>query len=322
MKARTLFFALALGAASSVSAQPAAEVEAPPPEQPDVAPAPPAAPATPDGPAPVVVIPVPGANLTEAIANATLTATTTQLGTVVRGRGVRLVADGAVVAATMACAQQEEGAAACRGAQVAAAGGASGVLVNVSRASADAPVSIRYEVIDSVTGDPRASAATELPADGISAAALQDTIAQLAPGLPAPPARGSILVAVNVDGAMVAVDGQMVGESPVAPVEVPPGSHTVSVNRAGFQPYSRSVEVTLDGVRVNADLQPDEEEMARLADLEDEAREQAEGPKPWYKRWYVWAAAGAVLVGASVAVGVAAGGADDPQGFNVPPILP
>jgi len=157
--------------------------------------------------------------------------------------------------------------------------------------------------------------------------ALNPTFAAMRAQMPEPPQRASLLLAINVDGAAVAIDGEAVGESPLAPVEVTPGSHTISVTRRGFTPFNRSVEVTLDGARLNLELEPVPEIAQRMeqedaAEVDSFVTGEAPAEDPIYKKWWLWAAVGgAVVLITAIAVGVAvAGGGGGDQGFEIPPI--
>lgn len=281
--------------------------------------------------APVVVIPVPGAGLTEPVANAVMQTIPSGLQPMVERREVRALADGSVVAAILQC--EGDAAAPCIGAQIANAGASAGVLVRVSRAAADGPVQLRLEVYDAITGAPRGEPIdVEVPAEAATdpaqmVVALNPTFAAMRSSMPAPPQRASLLLAINVDGAAVAIDGEAVGESPLAPVEVTPGSHTISVTRRGFTPFNRSVEVTLDGARLNLELEPVPEIAQRMeqedaAEVDSFVTGEAPSDDPIYTKWWLWAAVGgAVVLITAIAVGVAvAGGGGGNQGFEVPPI--
>ncbi|MGK3965765.1 PEGA domain-containing protein [Sorangium sp. So ce118] len=55
---------------------------------------------------------------------------------------------------------------------------------------------------------------------------------------------GAVLVSVNVQGADVLVDGARVGTAPLAdPVFLEPGAHTITVQREGYVPLEKRVEV-------------------------------------------------------------------------------
>ncbi len=282
------------------------------------------------GAAPVVVIPIPsGEGLTENVANAVMETISAGLRPKVQRREVRVVTTNAIVGAAIQCSDD-----ACFGQAVATAGGAVGVFVRLSRPASDAPVDLRFEVRSAVTGELRQEATTfEVPADSAADPAamvvqLAGAFDALAPAMPPAPARATVLIASNVDGAAVAIDGEALGETPIAPVELAPGRHTLTVSRAGFETFNRSVEVSLDGVRVNVDLEPAPEIAAQMqrddaSEAEDFVQGTAPSSEPIYKKWWLWAAVGgAVILITAIAVGVAVagGGGSQPDGFEIPPI--
>ncbi len=56
------------------------------------------------------------------------------------------------------------------------------------------------------------------------------------------PARTSLFLGTVSEGAMVRVDGQPVGQSPIENVPIHPGNHTLQVDREGYRPWSFQVE--------------------------------------------------------------------------------
>ena len=155
---------------------------------------------------------------------------------------------------------------------------------------------------------------------------LQPVLDALRPRLPGPPPRPTLLVAVSVDDAAVSLDGTRVGATPLPPVEVPAGRHTLAITRRGYQPFNQSVEVGLEGTRINATLEPNEELLAEIAAEEEAARYASTGGrKPWYKRWQTWTIAGgvvaaAVIVGVAVAASGGGGRTLPEQTVAVPPV--
>lgn len=96
---------------------------------------------------------------------------------------------------------------------------------------------------------------------------------------------GTIRIEADAAGATVAVNGKARGLTPIKPLRVrAPATYKIRISRAGYLPFTASVEVPPDGVvRVQTPL------TKRLA-------------TPWYKRWWVVALAGGALVGTVSAV--------------------
>jgi hypothetical protein len=64
----------------------------------------------------------------------------------------------------------------------------------------------------------------------------------------------SVVVESNVQGADIEVDGNFVGSTP-STVTVAPGSHVIAVKKKGYQDWSRTMNVSGNGAKVNADLE-------------------------------------------------------------------
>ena len=64
----------------------------------------------------------------------------------------------------------------------------------------------------------------------------------------------SVSVESNVTGADIEVDGNFVGSAP-SKVEVTPGSHAITVKKKGYQSWTRTMNVSGSGAKVNADLE-------------------------------------------------------------------
>ena len=141
------------------------------------------------------------------------------------------------------------------------------------------------------------------------------------PAPPPPPVR--VVVAIDVDGATVSLDGVDLGTSPVTPMEVAEGTHELTVRAPGHEPFVRRVEVPASGLRVDVRLVPIAEEAARLAAADaGTTYDTVETSDPLWKKWWLWAAVGgAVVVGLVIGIAVAAsGGGGEGGAFPVPPI--
>lgn len=94
---------------------------------------------------------------------------------------------------------------------------------------------------------------------------------------------GVIDIVANLAGAAVIVSGQPRGVTPVAALKLPaPASYDIRVDKAGYVPFTTRVALPPDAMlKVEAELTRRGTEAA------------------WYQHWYVLAAAGAVVAGAT-----------------------
>lgn len=140
------------------------------------------------------------------------------------------------------------------------------------------------------------------------------------------PARyvGELILASNVKGASVYVDGELVARTPARAVSLPVGSHALRVTHPEFRDFVRFVEVGFAGrERVDVQLVPYDAVSGdiRRTGHDDFAGGGAGGvaPTPWYRRWYTVAGGAAVLVIASaIVVGLAADEIDFDREREVP----
>ena len=88
-------------------------------------------------------------------------------------------------------------------------------------------------------------------------------------------------IAANLAGATVTVGGKPRGPAPIEALKLPaPASYDIRVEKPGYVPFTTRVALPPDGeIKVEAEL----------------ARR---GADAWYQRWYVLAAAGAIVAGA------------------------
>ncbi len=268
-------------------------------------------------PAPLVVTVLTNGRIPEEIVAAAQTALIAQLTPMAGGRPVQALATGNERIA--ACRDD-----ACIGAELAQAGAAHAVILRLT-ARARRPFEAVLELRDATSGVLRREPIrAELPTDP---AALPDALASASEGLrealPAPPPPpATLLVTVNVDDASVRVDGEEIGTSPVAPVEVTEGSHEVLVQMQGYLDMRRRVEIRAgEQARIDVTLSPltavstsGAAPPSVVGGTDDEALT---------GQWWFWAAIGggaALLLGLAIGIGVAAGQSGPPSGIMLPRI--
>jgi hypothetical protein len=245
-------------------------------------------------------------------------------------RNVVVLTDEEKLTAAAACED-----APCIGAIVAGEGAISGILIRMERRRTRDPLTVMIGVVDPVSGANRGEPVSgEVPTEHLEMP--QETLApltaQLAPLMPAPPRSTTLLVASNVDEATVSVDGQEVGTTPLAPGNITPGEHTVSVSRPGYLVQSHRIEIAAgQAARLNFDLEPTPETAAGdAADLQagfgggDAGGGSAGGGDSILTKWWFWTAiGGAVVIGVLIGVIAAvASGPEQEEAILVPPIVP
>lgn len=266
---------------------------------------------------PVLVVPIAGSKVGEEASAAIVAALIEQLRPHVQRRDVTRLEAPEALAAAAACTD-----ATCIGGLVASAGAVSGVIVRMDRRRTRDPIAIGIEVVDPVSGNPRAEAATlELAADVAPTEALAPLVDGLRALMPRPPPRTTLLIAANVDEADVTVNGRAIGTTPLPPGELPPGTYVVAISKEGFLPQRRSVNVNRgQSARVDFDLEPSAEQAAAdaLGDSRDPSWE-GEPNRPFYEDPLVLGAAGgAVALTVAVIVIVVATSGSSP--IPVPPL--
>lgn len=279
---------------------------------------------TPPAEPPVVVVPLPGPDLTVPAVTAVRDAVVEQVSAMVEGRPTVALEDEQRLVALLECADP-----ACVGAQLAQVGAIAGVLLRLERPRPADPVTVTLTAVDPVSGTPRMDPVqVQLDDEQLEAPAevLRPAVTQLAPAMPPAPPRSSLLVAVNVDDALVRIDDRELGRTPVAPVELPPGRHVVEVSAPGFGSARQSIDVGRgEDARIDVVLEAAATNVALLE--ADQAPLSAEGgggaaAGPWYTRWYVIAGGGVALAALIVGiVAIASSGGDESQSsIPVPPI--
>ncbi len=317
-------------AAQPPAAEEASPADAPPTEAPEAEPqevqaqtqpryAPRAAP-----PPPIMVVVLTSGRVSDEVVSAAQQALVERLTAMAGGRPVHALGAPELRDAIGAC--QDD---ACIGQQLAQAGAQAGVIARLT-GRGRRPVQIAIELRDPVSGAPRREpvtgelpiAAAEVPA---AATALASQLEGAMPNPPPPPA--TLLVTVNVDGARVQIDGEDIGTSPVAPVEVSDGRHEVVVIARGYASVRRPATVQPgEHARLDVTVQP--LEGAGPAGQGPLGEEPA-GNDELITQWWFWTAIGAgvaVILGVSIGIGVAvsdsnaAAAMQDPTGIMLPPI--
>jgi hypothetical protein len=139
-----------------------------------------------------------------------------------------------------------------------------------------------------------------------------------------------LTVEANAQGARILLDGKPAGDAPLSNKEVLPGEHTIQVTAEGYLDYETKIRaVAGEAVGVSALLlaKPPEQPppgtdktLAATPVVADSpaaavppdaplspVTQPAAGGSPWYKKWWVWAAAGVVVAGATVGILAATG---------------
>ena len=280
----------------------------------------------------VAIVPVPGDGIGPELGQPLLEAVRGALTTAAPSARFAIRAEPELMTGFGTCSDAE-----CRRALVLRSTGYAVVLVHMARPTADGAVQLRVQAL-ATSGEPLgapaeiqlppATAANPEAARAVLATVLGSVASAIPAAPPLPPVSARLLVAVNADGADVLVDGESVGRSPLSALEVEPGTHTLVIRTAGFETYSRSIEVPAGGLRVDAFLEPtgnQAEELARR-DAEEAAAYGSAEDDGLVHRWWFWAAVGGgavVMTALIVAIALAAGngeGGGVQEGFPIPPL--
>jgi hypothetical protein len=316
-----LCFGVPLAIAGPVGAQ-----DEPSGAGPEASAAPAEAPATRPAPPPIMVVVTTTGRIADEVVAAVSQALVDRVTAMAGGRPVHALGAPELRAAIGACADDV-----CIGGQLAQAGAQAGVIARL-HARGRRPLEVALELRDPVSGAPRLAAVTgELPLDPAlipeASAALVEPLRAAMPPPPPPPA--TLLVTVNVDGAQVRIDGQEIGTSPVAPVEVTVGNHEIVVLAPGYLSTRRQEAIEPgEQARVDVTLEAIASRGGGAVDPLSGAPEPAGGDL--LGEWWFWTAIGAgaaVLIGILIGVGVAVADSNqaplqpDPTGIMLPPLM-
>ncbi|MEZ4335748.1 MAG: PEGA domain-containing protein [Sandaracinaceae bacterium] len=276
---------------------------------------------------PIMVAVLPADRVPEEVATAAREALVAQLTPMANGRMVRALAAAPIIAALAGCADD-----ACVGAQLASAGVQAGVLLRIARRGRGLVGTLTIH--DPVSGTSRTEAPIEgaIPTDVAEVpAALAAMSAQLTSAMPTAPARApTLLVTTTADGALVTIDGEDIGESPVGPIEIADGEHEVIVRLAGYQSYRGTTRIAPGGrARIDATLRSLSGESGATGDSSDPFAPSDSGDDDLLGQWWFWTAIGggaALVIGIVIAVAVVASDSGpqtpgQPMGIPLPPIV-
>ncbi len=309
--AAPLMFAAGTGAAQTAPASDT-DSEAPEAVQSPVVPA----------PSPIVVAFLPTGRIPAATLSTIRSAVDDNARTRARGRPVQDLTDAARIGR---CRD-----ALCVGALITEANAVAGLIAKVKKAGRGFELSI--ELVDPVSGSRRGEVSRG-PVTADASASVRTIFERVASAFPEPPPPPpAVLIAVNVDGAEVQIDGRAVGTTPIAPITLAPGRHMISVAHPDYEGSSRSVQIGDQGTtRVDIELEPARNRRSQLetpyapyagmfgksgGTLSDDdtggttntssavefgqqsdRRADDDGSQPLFERWYVWVGAGVIVAG-------------------------
>ena len=113
----------------------------------------------------------------------------------------------------------------------------------------------------------------------------------------------SVIVESSLKGALVKMDGERVGRTPLLyPIYLEPGRHRLFVKKRGLAALTQSLDLDPgEHVREHYSGQLDP-----IADRRSDGRQRSS--RPIYKKWWFWTAITAVVGGTVIAVAAAGGG--------------
>ncbi|MGM0574252.1 MAG: PEGA domain-containing protein [Myxococcota bacterium] len=173
----------------------------------------------------------------------------------------------------------------------------------------DAAWELRVRVVDTEQQQVIHESSTTVPAQADLAGRLEKEVeSAFGPPPPPKPKDGTLVVAADVAGARIFVNGEYAGTGRIEMAKAP-GTYSVRVTRDGYGEDIFDVEVTAgETAERSVTLEALPTGAAPAAPPEDETE------KPLYKQWWLWTAVGVVITATAVGVGLAASGDDDAGG--------
>jgi len=177
-----------------------------------------------------------------------------------------------------------------------------------------------YQVVDVKSGEAMKEGNRETKRKAAIMGQLKKIVADAfgePPPPPPPPVAFSILSPVL--NARVTLDGKTIGMTPLN-AKVPPGKYKLSVEKKGYETFSEEIRVKKKRafrkrVKLRALAVAVTEPVAPVKAGSMRRTVPSENPsdsKPLYKEWWVWAGAGAVVVGGIITAVVLSQGGDSP----------
>jgi len=284
--------------------------------------------ARPRPPPPILVAVLPGSRVDAAAVTAAREALVAQVSPMAGGREVHGLGAEQMVSALSACEEDT-----CLGGILAEAGAQAGVLLRLTRRGRQ--LAAVLELRDPVSGTLRHDAPIEgnLPTEPADLPEpLAGLTARIASAVPSAPTQvPTLLISTTQDGAAVTVDGESIGESPVAPIEIADGTHEVIVRLQGYRAYRTETRIAPgQRARVDATLEPMDGEAAGDGDNPFTSGDGG-GDDDLLSQWWFWTAIGggaAVVIAAVIIIAVVASDSGDdmpmpqqPMGIPLPGIV-
>jgi hypothetical protein len=122
---------------------------------------------------------------------------------------------------------------------------------------------------------------------------------------------GKIAIDGAIAGSNVTLDGAPAGTTPLEPMVVNPGRHTVELTHEGYANFKSGADVPVGGTATLAAKQVELVKVVRVVEREKDRT-------PVYKKWWLWTAVGgAVVIAGVVTAVVLTTGSSSPNGLTV-----